>query len=128
MSHNFIHNKDIILFSFQPWDLDIGFNFKEMAFELAKRNRVLFVSRVPDRNSLLRKRKEKRRPKQKLELTQIQDNLWIFDPSLVLESINWISVNWVYDFFNRINNKRLAKAINNAVEKLSFTDAILIND
>ncbi len=128
MKHNFIHNKDIILFSFQPWDLEIGFNFKEMAYELARNNRVLFVSRVPDRNSLLRKKKDKSVSKQKLELTEIQKNLWVYNPNIVLESINWISVNWVYDFLNKINNKRLAAAINKAVKKLSFKDAILIND
>src|SRR5580704_5105790 len=110
MKHNFIHNKDIILFSFQPWDLEIGFNFKEMAYELAKHNRVLFVSRVPDRNSLLKKKKETPAPKQKLELTEIQKNLWVYNPSIVLESINWISVDLVYDMLNKINNSRLAGA------------------
>src|SRR5438132_409033 len=54
MEHNFIKNRDIVLFSFQPWDTEIGSNFKDMALELAKHNRVLFVNRAPDRASLWR--------------------------------------------------------------------------
>jgi teichuronic acid biosynthesis glycosyltransferase TuaH len=129
MKHNFIKNKDIVLFSFQAWDSGIGFNFKEMAFEFAKYNRVLFVNRAPDRNSLLRKiNDEYTKPKQKTELTQIQETLWLYNPDIVLESINWISVNWVYDLLNKMNNERLAGSIMKAIKKLSFTDFIFIND
>ena len=40
------------MFSFQSWDTEIGSNFKDMAIELAKNNRVLFVNRALDRSSL----------------------------------------------------------------------------
>jgi teichuronic acid biosynthesis glycosyltransferase TuaH len=129
MEHNFIKNKDIVLFSFQPWNSGIGFNFKEMAYELARHNRVLFVNRVPDRNSILRKRTIELNPsKQRNEVTKIQENLWLYNPDVVMESINWISINWVYDRLNRINNRRLATAIMNAIQKLSFKNFIFIND
>jgi teichuronic acid biosynthesis glycosyltransferase TuaH len=129
MEHNFIKNKDIVLFSFQPWNSGIGFNFKEMAYELARHNRVLFVNRVPDRNSILRKRTIELNPsKQRNEVTKIQENLWLYNPDVVMESINWISINWVYDRLNRINNRRLAAAIMNAIQKLSFKNFIFIND
>jgi teichuronic acid biosynthesis glycosyltransferase TuaH len=129
MEHNFIKNKDIVLFSFQPWESGIGFNFKEMAFELAKYNRVLFVNRAPDRNSLLRKKKdESNQLRKKAELTQIEKNLWLFNPDIVMESINWISINAVYDLLNKINNRRLAGAIKKIIKKLSFKDFIFIND
>ena len=128
MEHKFIKNKDIVLFTFQPWNSGIGFNFKEMAFELAKYNRVLFVNRVADRNSLLRNKNELNQPKQKEELTQINENLWLYNPNIVMESINWISIKWVYDSLNKINNTRLATAITKAINKLSFRDFIFIND
>jgi glycosyltransferase involved in cell wall biosynthesis len=128
MQHNFIKNKDIVLFSFQPWESGIGFNFKEMAFELAKYNRVLFVNRAPDRNSLLRKRNESGQLKKKTELTQIEENLWLYNPDIVMESINWISINSVYDILNKINNRRLATAIKRVTKKLGFKDFIFIND
>jgi teichuronic acid biosynthesis glycosyltransferase TuaH len=128
MEHKFIKNRDIILFTFQPWNSGIGFNFKEMAYELARYNRVLFVNRVADRNSLLRNKNELNQPKQKNELTQINENLWLYNPNIVMESINWISVNWIYDSLNKINNTRLANAITKAINKLSFRDFIFIND
>ncbi|HLX93374.1 MAG TPA: glycosyltransferase [Puia sp.] len=129
MEHNFIKNKDIVLFTFQPWDSGIGFNFKEMAFELARYNRVLFVNRVVDRNSLLRQKKsELTQAKAKQELTRVEENLWLYNPDIVMESINWISVNWVYDIINKINNKRLATAIKRATKKLGFGEFIFIND
>ena len=53
MEHRFIKGKDIVLFSFQPWESEIGFNFKDMAYELARYNRVLFINRADDRASLL---------------------------------------------------------------------------
>ena len=45
-----------------------------------------------------------------------------------MESINWISINWVYDSLNKINNNRLANAIIKAINKVSFRDFIFIND
>ncbi|HSZ86055.1 MAG TPA: hypothetical protein VK787_08480, partial [Puia sp.] len=128
MQHNFIKNKDIVLFSFQPWESGIGFNFKEMAFELAKYNRVLFVNRAPDRNSLLRKKNESNQLKKKTELTQIEENLWLYNPDIVMESINWISIDPLYDILNKINNRRLASAIKKIIKKLGFKDFIFIND
>jgi len=131
MEHQFIKGKDIVLFSSQPWESEIGSNFKDMTYELARYNRILFVNRASDRASLLSKKRngkdntEINKPKQ---LTKIQENLWVYNTGLVLESINWISWNWLYDEINKINNKRLAKKINEAIENLSFKDVILIND
>ena len=78
-----------------------------MAYELARHNRVLFVNRVPDRNSLLKDYKSKstvksgqgaRNPgganlRRKDELIQIQDSLWVFNPPVTLESINRVPLN-----------------------------------
>ncbi len=142
MEHNFLRDKDIVLFSFQPWESEIGFNFKDMAYELARHNRVLFVNRVPDRNSLLQDYKSKsaampgrgaRNPgsaniRRKDELMQIQDSLWVLNPQVTLESINRVPVNGLYDLLNKLNNRRIAREINKTLKRLGFGDAILIND
>jgi glycosyltransferase involved in cell wall biosynthesis len=135
MNHNFIRNRDIVFFGFQPWESEIGSNFKDMALELARFNRVLFVNRALDRNSLLKQAlgptKAKGRPSArntKRSLVQLDDNLWLLHPQGVLESINWSPSVRLFDFINRINNRRLAAEINQALSRLSFRDIIFIND
>jgi teichuronic acid biosynthesis glycosyltransferase TuaH len=131
MEHRFIKGKDIVLFSFQPWDSEIGFNFKDMAYELARYNRVLFINRANDRASLLPERNEGNltpKNKRKEELIHVQENFWIYNTGVVLESINWINWNALYDFINKSNNRRLAEKINKAILQLSFKDVIIIND
>jgi teichuronic acid biosynthesis glycosyltransferase TuaH len=130
MAHQFIKNRDIVLLSFQPWNSDIAFNFKDMAFELARYNRVLFVDRARDRNSVLKSIFSSN--KQALENPGhpelIQDNFWILHPGSMLESGNWSPTYKIFDFFNRTNNKRLATEIKKAIRDLGFNDCIMIND
>jgi glycosyltransferase involved in cell wall biosynthesis len=101
-----------------------------MAFELARYNRVLFIDRARDRNSLIkaffaRKTVNSGSP----ELPElIQDNFWLLHPKSMLESGNWSPNYKLFDFFNRINNKRLAAEIKYAIRKLEFKDCLLIND
>jgi glycosyltransferase involved in cell wall biosynthesis len=131
MEHRFIKGKDIVLFSFQPWDSEIGFNFKDMAYELARYNRVLFINRANDRASLLPEKNDGNitpENKRKEELIYLQENFWIYNTGVVLESINWINWNALYDFINKSNNRRLAEKINKAILQLSFKDVLVIND
>jgi teichuronic acid biosynthesis glycosyltransferase TuaH len=135
MNHHFIRNRDIVFFSFQPWESPIGSNFKDMALELCRFNRVLFVNRAADRNSVLHqmvaKAKGKSSPagKRKPEyLSEIQPNLWLLNPQVVLESINWSPSHWLFDQVNRINNRSLSKEINKGIEKLGFKEIIFVND
>jgi teichuronic acid biosynthesis glycosyltransferase TuaH len=135
MSHQFIKDRDIVLFSFQPWDTEIGSNFKDMAIELARHNRVLFVNRALDRSYYQKFRND---PKVQTrlqsirngmgELEQLQPGLWIQNPRTLLESINGIPVGFVHDWMNKINNRRLAKEINSAIARLGFKKMIFIND
>jgi glycosyltransferase involved in cell wall biosynthesis len=130
MEHQFIKNRDIVLFSFQPWNSGIAFNFKDMAFELARYNRVLFIDRAPDRHSMLKRifssKKQDTENSGTPEL--IQDHFWILHPRSMLESGNWSPAYKLFDFFNRTNNKRLAAEIKKAIRQLNFSDCIMIND
>ncbi len=135
MKHKFIRNRDIIMFSFQPWDTEIGSNFKDMALEFARYNRVLFINRALDRSYYMKHRSD---PKVKTrlasirkgigELEQVQPNIWVHNPRVIVESINGIPVNAVHDMLNKINGRRLAKEINKVAKQLQFKDVILIND
>jgi teichuronic acid biosynthesis glycosyltransferase TuaH len=133
--HQFITNRDIVLFSFQPWDTELGSNFKDMAIELSRKNRVLYVNRALDRASLW-KHKETPQVQTRLasiregiaELEELQPNLWIQNPRTIVESINWVPFDWFHNLLNKVNNKRLAREINKAIKRLGFTNVILIND
>jgi glycosyltransferase involved in cell wall biosynthesis len=135
MEHKFIRGRDIVMFGFQPWDTEIGSNFKDMAVELAKYNRVLYINRALDRSVYLKNRTD---PKVKTrlasirkgigELEAVQHNLWVQNPRVIVESINGIPLGSVHDFLNKINSKRLAREINKAIAQLQFSDIILIND
>jgi teichuronic acid biosynthesis glycosyltransferase TuaH len=130
MPHRHIKNRDIVLFSFQPWNSGIAFNFKDMAYELARNNRVLFIDRAQDRNTVL-KRMISGKPADTAtsqNLEQIQDNFWVLHPKSLLESGNWSPNYRLFDFFNRINNKRLSAEIKNSIRFLGFKNGLLIND
>src|SRR4051812_33273641 len=125
MEHKFIRNRDIVMFSFQPWDTEIGSNFKDMALELARHNRVLFVNRALDRSYYIKHRSDAK-VKTRLdsirkgikEMEQVQPGLWIQNPRVIVESINGIPVKGLHDIFNKINARRLAREINKAIQEL----------
>ncbi len=135
MQHQFIKNRDIVMFSFQSWDTEIGSNFKDMAHVLATNNRILFVNRALDRISFL---KNKSNPivqtrmasikKGIGELEQVLPNIWVHNPRTFAESINAIPFTGLHDWLNKLNNKRLAVEINKITKQLGFQDIILIND
>jgi teichuronic acid biosynthesis glycosyltransferase TuaH len=135
MNEHIIQNRDIVLFSFQPWDEEIGSNFKDIALELSRNNRVLYVNRALDRISAFTKRNEKKVQARLRsiwqgdgELAEIKSNLWVHNPRTVVESINWLPAGGTYNFLNLVNSKRLARQINKVLRRLNFTDIILIND
>ena len=135
MDHRFIRNRDIVLFSFQAWESEIGFNFKDMAYELARYNRVLFINRAADRNSVMRAAFRGRSPKkrhygaeEKDSLQEVQHHLWLLNPRATLESINWSPSYTLFGWINRVNNRRLAIEIKEAISRLDLKDIIFIND
>ncbi len=134
-SNALIQNKDIIIVGQQPWDTEIGSNCKNIALELSKHNRVLYVNSPLDRITLLR-HKDSSNVKTRLEvikgktngLIHLQQNLWTYYPDEIIESINWMKHNAVYTFLNKVNNKRFARSIKKAVKQLNFKNYVLFND
>jgi glycosyltransferase involved in cell wall biosynthesis len=61
-------------------------------------------------------------------LEEISANLWNLYPATLLESINWISPPTLFDWLNRINNKRFARQIQQAIDLLGFKNFVIFND
>lgn len=130
-----IKDRDFIIFGLQPWDIPTGSNCKNMAEEISRHNRVLYVNRPLDRMSRI-KYKNDTRVKTRLQsiklgknvLEKINSSLWIFNPRVILESINFLPRGSIYNFLNKKNNKKLANEINRAGNQLGFKNPILIID
>ena len=130
-----IENRDIIMFGLQPWDIEMGSNFKDMAVEIARHNRVLYVNRPLDRISYIKHRSDKKikarilsfKKKQGV-LQSMQQNLWVLNPPILLESINWMPSGMLYNYFNKRNNNKIAGQIREAKDQLNFKSVILIID
>jgi glycosyltransferase involved in cell wall biosynthesis len=130
-----MENRDIVVVGLQPLDMEIGSNCVNIAYEFAKKNRVLYVNYAFDRTSLKR---EKNKPavQKRLKmmkgkednLQQIQEGLWNLYPDIILESINWIPSTQAFRIANFINNKRFAGEIKKAIKRLGFKDFVLFND
>jgi len=130
-----IENRDIIVLGIQAWDIEIGSNCKNIAEELAKNNRVLYVNSPLDRISRYRfqnlagvRKRTQILKEGKPELVEISENIWNLYPATLIESINWIGSAGLFDWLNRINNKRFAKQILWAIGKLGFKNYIIFND
>lgn len=130
-----IKGRDIIIVGQQPWDTEIGSNCKDIAMEMAKLNRVLYVNSPLDRITLYRKSDDPKIIKRinvvkgkEDGLLVVQDRLWNLFPDTMIESINWIKPQSVFEWLNKLNNQRFAASIRKAIEQLGFKDFILFND
>lgn len=130
-----IKGRDIVVVGQQPWDVSIGSNCKNIALEWSKYNRVLYVNAPLDRKTLYQSKAD---PKiqtrlevikgSKKGLVQIQDNLWNLYPEIMIESINWIPFQGIFEWFNKRNNQLFAQSIQRAIQELAFDQVILFND
>lgn len=130
-----IKNRDIIVLGLQAWDIEIGSNCKNIALEFSRHNRVLYVNAPLDFNTAISKRNDPRIKKRKEiikgkadDLVELQDNLWNLNPKTYLYSINQIGNKPLFNFLNRINNKRYSNRIIEAAKRLNFKDIIVFND
>jgi len=127
--------RDIVITGLQSWHMAIGGNIVNMAKELARQNRVLFINYAADRftlwkepgNEAIRKyRHVRKNPSACLE--QINPNLWVFTPPVLLESVSRIKNRRIFDFFNSINMTRFGKSVDAAIREVGFKDVLLLTD
>lgn len=130
-----IKGRDIVVVGQQPWDVAIGSNCKNIALEFSKHNRVLYVNSPLDRITAWKNKHDQRVIKRaniingkEAGLLEIAPSLWNLYPNKMIESINWIGSQWVFEILNKVNNKRFAESIQNAIQQLGFKHIILFND
>jgi len=106
-----------------------------LAKELSKHHQVLYVNPAIDRKTSLSgntdiytKQAIEKIKQNEPSLSHPSENMWVLNPTCILESINWIPLTAIFSIFNKVNNRRLAKEIRKAVAELKFDNFILVND
>jgi teichuronic acid biosynthesis glycosyltransferase TuaH len=127
-------NRHIVIVSLQSWHSNIGSNCINIAKEFSKENKVLYVNRAADRNSIIKKIIKQKTDTEisesslyRYSLENPINNLWVLNTGVVLESINWLP-NPFFDYFNKQNGNKFANSIKNAINKLGFDDIVLFVD
>ncbi|MGB0178208.1 MAG: glycosyltransferase, partial [Owenweeksia sp.] len=132
-----IDKRDFIIVGQQPWDNPIGSNCIDIAEEISRHNRVLYINPPVDRITLIRKREEEKYILERRQailkgdrkkIEKVADNLWTFTPTGIIESLNMLPDGKIYDTFNKRNNRLYAREIKSAITELGFKDFILFND
>lgn len=130
-----ITNRDFIVIGLQALDSRIGSNCINIAQEIARHNRVLYVNYPLDRLTRFRERKDPLIQKRirvlngkEPDLVQVSERMWNLYPRTMLESISQIPNNTIFDFLNRVNNKRFARQIKSAIDRLGFSNYFIFND
>ncbi len=127
-------SNNFVIISLSPWDFPYGSNIRDIALELSGEYQVLYVNIPLKRTELSKKdmpgmaiRKEAIKSKSnKLEV--INDNLRVLTTPAVLEPINRVKPNALFDKLNKVNNKRYAKSILNTIKDLGWESYYFIND
>lgn len=126
-----MQGRDIIITGLQSWDIPIGSNAIDIAKEMSKNNRVLYVNSPLDHMTILRKnpspetvyRLDVRRGT-KDPIRYISPNLWVMDFPFSVWSVNGLPDGPVFDFFNRLNNHRIFSHVKRIAALLHFKDIV----
>jgi glycosyltransferase involved in cell wall biosynthesis len=123
--------RDFIITGLQSWDIPIGSNAIDIAKQIAKHNRVLYVNSPLDMMTMYRNKPtaETRRrlqvlKKQKAPLRQISNNLWVLDFPFYVWSINGLPDGFLFDIFNKANNRKIFKYTGKVAQELGFTNPV----
>lgn len=130
-----VKNRDIVIFGLQRWDKFTSTITRNIALEMSKNNRVLFVNpplqrrkAIFNRNTeFVQKRLRILKGKEK-DLVQENKKLWVFYPKMIAESINWINSPIIFSFLHKRNEKKYAERIKDAISRLGFKNIILFGD
>lgn len=124
-----------VITSLQTWEMGMGTTIRNFTLELSKKNRVIYINTPLDHATWLRSKlnhKEDHRldviRKKASPMRKIKENLWVLDFPFMVYSINKIPSPFLFDFFNRINNKRIGKYIRKQLHELNFDDFLLFID
>jgi teichuronic acid biosynthesis glycosyltransferase TuaH len=130
-----IEGKNFIFTGLQPWDISIGSNAKDIAQEVAKQNKVLYINTPLDKKTCNNQddspefiqRKNVIFGKSPV-LRQINPNLWILDYPFTVWPVSFLPDGPIFDWVNKINNKRMYSFVQKILKQLHFDKYILFID
>lgn len=130
-----IENRDFVITGLQSWDIEIGSNAKDIAVEISRHNRILYVNTPLDhltlwkgeesRESIYRRQVIKG---ERAALRQVNERLWVLDFPFPIFPVNKLPGKSLFDFVNRINNKKMYRYVSDVLKGLGFEQVIHIND
>lgn len=125
---------NFVIVSLSRFNIEFGSNIRDIAIELSKNHRVLYVD-VPlkrkerwFRKDMLAVLEVKERLGSRKPMVKVNENLWHYIDDSVLESMNGASNPKLFDVINYVNNRRVAACIRRGAKLAGFSDYILIND
>ena len=126
-----------ILIAQQDWYADLGSNARNMAMEISKTNKVLYVNPPLDVNTIV-KHGGKKQVRNRLKAAfgnnktadRVAGNIWVHTPSTIFLSINWLPNDGLFNVANRTNSLTFFNSIKKALKSLSWhaSDCTVIND
>lgn len=125
----------IIISTPQSWDIEIDSTIKNLAMEFARTRPVIYLNSPLDHMTRLRRPSSKSFEHklsvlmgQQTELRVVHDQLMVLDFPFMLFSINKLPFVWLFNFFNYLNNWRIARYLKIKLRSLGFDEIILFAD
>ncbi|MFT3704727.1 MAG: glycosyltransferase [Agriterribacter sp.] len=123
--------KDFIITGLQSWDIPIGSNAIDIAKQIAVDNRVLYVNSPLDMMTIYKKKPTAENAhrmdvlkKKKDPLRQVNKNLWVLDFPFYVWSINSLPDGFLFDAFNKANNKKIFNYIKKIARDIGFENPV----
>jgi glycosyltransferase involved in cell wall biosynthesis len=111
-----------------PWDVSLGSNAKDIAMEVSKHNKVLFVN-TPlsflEHADASDYRQQALKGQQPL-LRQVNDNLLLLDCPFRVLPANQIGSRLLFDTVNRYNNRKIARLIRETLRRHGMNDRVIL--
>ncbi len=123
-----------LIMSLTPWDYEIGNNSKDLAYQFSKYYQTIYINIPTKRREYYTSNSDSIKTRRliikgKSNTTEkINQNLSVFTPPIIIESINWIRVRVLFTILNYINNIKYANSIKKLLRKKNITRFIIIND
>ncbi|MGE4569082.1 MAG: glycosyltransferase [Bacteroidales bacterium] len=125
----------IVISTPQSWDIEIDSTIKNLAREFSRERKVIFMNSPLDHITRLRN-PDNRSYRHKLAVVQgkepdlrvISQNLLVLDFPFMLFSVNKLPWAWLFNLFNYLNNRRIARYLKKRLKALQCEEIVLFAD
>jgi teichuronic acid biosynthesis glycosyltransferase TuaH len=126
-----------IVLAAQEWQLNLGSNARNLAIEFSKTAPVLYVNPAIDINTIRKEFKNthgrsriKRAIGLENSLIKAANNLWVYTPSMIGLSVNWLHNEKLFNRLNKYNARRYFESLLKAINSLQWKEenCIVFND